>query len=235
MKSIFMIFLKNKYFLIWILFFTLVLYFAYNPLLSFKSEYMDEKNITNVIYIFYVFILPMAFYEMGFASCIVLDLCFLSIVSYIIVNFISYFFVDSISSTLTRIGRKKWIKQVFSINFIFSLIISLFYILIFIILCFTNSIKINPEINIFIAIIYKILITLIIPNVYLLLYIKTDSSIMSLGFSSLCYILLELIIKTTFIEKSLTFNYPIFVSMFIIIIYLLIYTLIENSFKRRDV
>jgi hypothetical protein len=235
MKTIFINFLKNKYFLIWIIFFALVLYFAFNPLLSFKLEYMNDRNITDVVYIFYVFTLPITFYEMGFVTCIILDLCFISILSYIIVNFINYFFIESISSTLTRIKRSEWIKQVFSINFIFSLVISVFYILFFIILCFKNKISIDLETDILIVISYKTLLTILIPNIYLLLYIKTNSSIISLGFSSLFYILLELIIKITFVETSLTFKYSMFVYIFIIIIYLLIYKLTEIGFKRRDV
>src|SRR5574344_1536585 len=202
MIKLFISFLKNKYFAIWVVFFIAILYFAYNPILHFKSIYMEENSISDVTFIFYVFLLPMSFYEMGFVTCLVLDLCFVSILSYIIVNFVNYFFVDSVSTTLTRVNRVKWIKNIFFINFIFSFIVSLLYIIFFLILCYSKGLSLTFGLDsLIIIIIYKILITIIIPNVYLLFYIRTNSPIISLGFLNAIYIMFELIIKMTFVES----------------------------------
>lgn len=235
MINIFIKLLKNKYFSIWLILFIGVLFFVYNPILNFKSEYMETKGISDFIYIFYVFLLPMSFYEMGFTTCLILDLCYLSIVIYTVVNFINYFFVDSSSITLTRVDRKEWIHNILKINFLFSIMISIIYVLFFILLCILNGINISLEFKNLIPIIYKIIITIIIPNIYLLFYIKTDSSILSLGFFSIVYICLELLIKTTFNELSLTFSYPILLIVLFIAIYICVILMILKLFKRRDV
>lgn len=235
MINIFIKLLKNKYFLIWLTLFVGILFFIYNPILNFKSEYMEIKEITNFIYIFYVFLLPMSFFEMGFTTCLILDLCYLSIVTYIVVNFINYFFVDSSSITLTRVDRKKWINNILKINILFSILISIIYILFFIILCISNDINISLEFKNFVPIIYKLLITIIIPDIYLLFYIKTDSSVLSLGFFLITYICLELLIKATFNELSLSFSYPILLIILLITIYICVSLLILKLFKRRDI
>lgn len=235
MKNLFLKLLKNKYFMIWIILFIGILFFIYNPILNFKSEYMEEKSISDFIYIFYVFLLPMSFFESGFITCSLLDLCYLSIVSYVIVNFINYFFIDNSSTTLTRIDRKKWINSILKINFLFSIITSILYVLFFILLCISKNINIPFKINNIIPIIYKILITIITPNIYLLFFIKTNSSILSLSFSSIIYILFELLIKTTFDELTLSFNYSIILIILLISIYIGINSLILKLFKRRDV
>ena len=130
MKKLFIYFLKNKFFVIWLLLFFIVLYLSFNPLLSFKYDYMNDNSITNIIYIFYVFMLPLTFYEMGFVSCMIIDLCFISILSYAVASFINYFFENS-SITLTRIKRGKCVNELYIINFIFSTFLTIIYIIFF--------------------------------------------------------------------------------------------------------
>ena len=48
MINIFIKLLKNKYFLIWLTLFVGILFFIYNPILNFKSEYMEIKEINNI-------------------------------------------------------------------------------------------------------------------------------------------------------------------------------------------
>lgn len=234
MKKLFLYFLKNKVFIIWLTLFIIVLYLSFNPLLSFKYDYMNDNNITNIIYIFYVFMLPITFYEMGFVSCMIIDLCFVSILSYAVASFINYFF-ENASTTLTRIKRDKCVSGLYAINFIFSIFLTILYIVFFTFLCLKNNIEIIIDINVCTVISYKVLIAILIPNIYLFSYIKTNSSILSLSFTYLFYILLELLIKITFIESSLSFNFSIILLAFIIIIYLLLYKLSDNMLLRRDV
>lgn len=234
MKKLFLYFLKNKVFIIWLTLFIIVLYLSFNPLLSFKYDYMNDNSITNIIYIFYVFMLPITFYEMGFVSCMIIDLCFVSILSYAVVSFINYFF-ENASTTLTRIKRNKCVSGLYAINFIFSIFLTILYIVFFTFLCLKNNIEIIIDINVCTVISYKVLIAILIPNIYLFSYIKTNSSILSLSFTYLFYILLELLIKITFIESSLSFNFSIILLAFIIIIYLLLYKLSDNMLLRRDV
>lgn len=234
MKRLFIYFLKNKVFIIWLTLFIIVLYLSFNPLLSFKYDYMNDNNITNIIYIFYVFMLPITFYEMGFVSCMIIDLCFVSILSYAVASFINYFF-ENASTTLTRIKRDKCVSGLYAINFIFSIFLTILYIVFFTFLCLKNNIEIIIDINVCTVISYKVLIAILIPNIYLFSYIKTNSSILSLSFTYLFYILLELLIKITFIESSLSFNFSIILLAFIIIIYLLLYKLSDNMLLRRDV
>lgn len=234
MKKLFLYFLKNKVFIIWLTLFIIVLYLSFNPLLSFKYDYMNDNNITNIIYIFYVFMLPITFYEMGFVSCMIIDLCFVSILSYAVASFINYFF-ENASTTLTRIKRDKCVSGLYAINFIFSIFLTILYIVFFTFLCLKNNIEIIIDINVCTVISYKVLIAILIPNIYLFSYIKTNSSILSLSFTYLFYILLELLIKITFIESSLSFNFSIILLAFITIIYLLLYKLSDNMLLRRDV
>ena len=74
MKKLFQKFIKNKYFIFWIILFTIILYIIFNPLLRDTTEYMQIRKITEYRYIFYVFLLPMSFYDMGFSSCMFLEL-----------------------------------------------------------------------------------------------------------------------------------------------------------------
>jgi len=135
MRNIAIKFIKNKYFLIWMLFFIGILLFIFNPILYDKTNYMQNKNITDYLYIYYVFLLPMSFYDMGFLTCFLLDIVYFSIISYISVSFINLFFRTSSSITIPRLSRQKWIKDVINLNLISSIIISLIYVIFFLILC----------------------------------------------------------------------------------------------------
>ncbi len=235
MKSIFITYLSNKSFWLWSFFFFLALYFIYNPILAMKTQYMEIMNLKDISYLYYVFMLPMTFYELSFVSCIMLDLAYLSIIFYMVVNFVDFFFLESSSSTLTRIDRRDWIKKIFEINLFFSLLISILYISFFFILCTMNDITITLDINIIVIICYKILLTLIIPNVYLLIYLIVNNPLISLLFSCSIYILFEILIKTTVDILSLKFNVPLIILFLLVLIYISTYQSIKYFFQRRDV
>lgn len=235
MINLFKKFIKNKYFIIWVLFFLLILYFTFNPLMYDKTNYMNIKNITDYRYLYYVFLLPMSFYDMGFVSCIILELSCFSIVSYICVSFVNLFFKETSSVTITRLGRERWIKEVININLIFSIIVSIIYISFFYLLCIKNNIDIKASFDMLIPIIYKIIIICIIPLVFINTFIKTNSEVSSILISLITDLFLQLVIRITFIEETLIFNYY----FIIIILFLLFYYLMKrfsiSIFKRRDV
>ena len=52
MKKLFQKFIKNKYFIFWIILFTIILYIIFNPLLRDTTEYMQIRKITEYRYIF---------------------------------------------------------------------------------------------------------------------------------------------------------------------------------------
>lgn len=105
MIIIFSKYIKNKYFIMWICLLIIVLYLIFNPLLSDKLKYMQENNMSDITYIFYVFLLPMSFYEAGILTCLKLDFSYICLMMYIVSCFINYFLVESSSSTLVRISR----------------------------------------------------------------------------------------------------------------------------------
>ena len=225
---------KNKYFIIWIIIFLFILFFLYNPSLNYQKTHIEIIDTNEILNIFYQYLLPMSFYENDILISLLTDLCYISIVIYIVVNFVFFFCTYSSSITLTRIDRKKWIYNILKINILFSMLITFIYILFFILLCILNNINISIDFKNIIPIIYKFLITMIMPNTYLLFYIKTDSEVLSLGFSIITYVLLEFLIKSTYNMLTYTFNYIFIVIILFIFLYICISYLILILFKRRD-
>lgn len=234
MINMFIKLLKNKYFIIWIIIFLFILFFLYNPSLNYQKTHIEIIDTNEILNIFYQYLLPMSFYENDILISLLTDLCYISIVIYIVVNFVFFFFTYSSSITLTRIDRKKWIYNILKINILFSMLITFIYILFFILLCILNNINISIDFKNIIPIIYKFLITIIMPNTYLLFYIKTDSEVLSLGFSIITYVLLEFLIKSTYNMLTYTFNYIFIVIILFIFLYICISYLILILFKRRD-
>lgn len=221
MIRIFSKYIKNKYFIMWICLLIIVLYLIFNPLLSDKLKYMQENNMSDITYIFYVFLLPMSFYEAGILTCLILDFSYICLMMYIVSCFINYFLIESSSSTLVRISRDEWIKNVFKCNFIFSLIITIIYIIFYFILCQINNVHIVYNLYTITIMFYKLLVAIIIPNIYLMFYIKTKGVLISLGFSFMTYFACEMIIKFTFNIDTLAFSYIYIIIIFFITLYFL--------------
>ena len=228
-------FIKNKYFILFVILFLILLYLIFNPIMGSKMEYMDLNNITDNIYLYFVYILPFTFYNNATVSCLILDLSYFCIISYIGVYFVNYFFEDTATITLTRKDRNKWIKDIFKCIIIFATIISIIYSLYFLILCIFNTFIIKFKIDLLIIIIYKILISIILSLTYILFYIKIKDILISLGFSYIISILYQLLIKITFLESTLYFKYPIIIILLLIISIILIFNYIKIVFKRSDV
>ena len=199
------------------------------------TEYMQIRKITEYRYIFYVFLLPMSFYDMGFSSCMFLELSFFSIVSYISVSFINLFFRETSTVTLIRLGRDKWINELININLKFSIALSFLYIIFFYILCIKNNIVIDIELSMLIPIIYKIIIVCIIPLIFINVFINTNSEFASIIVSIVSDLFLQLIIKISFLETTLTFKYSFIIIPLLILFYYLMRKVSINNFKRRDV
>lgn len=235
MRDIFKSFLEDKKFYIWLLLFFFLLFFIFNPVLVLKDAYMEIKNITDMLYISLVFLLPMSFYEMGFTSCVLLDVSYLSLVFFIVIKFLNYFFNIGASCTLTRIDRENWINELFKINLIFSVFISILYISFYVILCLMHEIHIDINLTLFIGIALKIFITILIPNVYLLCYIIMDNPFVSLLTSIVIYVCLEIVIKMHFIEEALIFKNIGFVFIIFVVLYISIYKVTQIIFKEKDV
>lgn len=235
MKRLFINMFKNKYFIILLTLFLLVLVFLLQPVLSYKLEYMELHNIDNFIYLYYVFLLPITFYDMSVTTCMILDLCYFSIILYVIVNFIDYLFKRCSSTILTRINRDTLINKIIKLSCIYSFIMTLVYIVFFFILCWVNNINFIINISILIPILYKLIISIILPNIYLFTYIFTDNNLLSTFTTALVYILLELLIRTTFDNSLLVFNNYLLVFIFLIVMCLVIIYLIKIYWQRRDV
>ena len=116
MKKLLKKFVKNKSFIAWSLSILFILFFLFNPILSIKKQYMMFNNINDFCYIYYVFLLPMSFYDMSFIDCLFLELIYFSFIIYISVSYVNLFFRDTSSVTLTRLNREKWIKEIIGIN-----------------------------------------------------------------------------------------------------------------------
>lgn len=228
-------FLNSKYLYILIIIFLIVLFLVYNPLLRYKSIYMENKTITDFIYLYYVFIIPMSFYEEGLGTCLILETMYISVLLYIVVSFINYFFNENATTTITRIDRETWIKSILNINLIFSILYSCIYILYYYLLCTINGISIVFSVNNIIPVIYKILISISIPNIYIFVYIKTNNLLSSLGFSIFIDIIFQIIIRNYFNEQTLLFSNVIYIILFLILSYLTTRVISISSFKRRDI
>lgn len=235
MINMFKKFIINKYFAIWILFFGLLLYFIFNPILSYKVPYMEEALISDYNYLYYIFLLPMTFYDRGFITSLLLEIMYMSIISYINVNYINYFFKTIASTTIGRIKRNNWIRQIFKINLIYSLLIGICYVMFYYGLCIYNDIELTGIITLLRPISYKLLITVMIPTLYTFCYVKTDSEIISLLFSFIVEIFLQLTIRMTLTEKPIIFNGFELVMVVLIILNLLLWKVTIDSFEGRDI
>lgn len=235
MINLFKKYIFNKNFILWFLIFLILLIVIFYPMLNFKVEYMADANITDYIYVFYTYMLPMTFFDNGIVTSLMLDGCFLAIVCYISICYINLFFEDYSSITLTRINRSDWLNNIYKINLIFSLVVAIVYVCLFLIMCLINDLGITFSSNIFIPILYKIMLAILIPNLYLLFYIATKNYAISLGFSFSFYIIFEILIKGTFNENLLTFNYWYLIFLYFIIIYFILYLFSKKLFLRRDI
>lgn len=227
-------FILNKYFLVWVLIFLYIIYIYGGFVVNQKKDIMFNSNIEDMKYCFYALILPMSFFDNTTMWSLLIDCCYLSILSYVTIQFVDQFFIKNPSATFTRVGRKKWIKKVILFNFIYASLFSLIYIGLCYITCLKSDTIFTFNFKVLIPIIYKILITILIPNIYLVFYINTDNIVLSTITYILIYIFIELIIRITFVTETLNFNYALLGILFLIIIYIIIYKLIINSFETRD-
>ena len=227
-------FTLNKYFLIWILIFLSILYLFGGFLIVQKKNLMLNSNIEDLKYCFYSLLLPMSFFDDTTMWSFLIDCCYLSILSYVVIQFVDRFFIKNPSVTFNRVGRKKWIKKVILFNFIYAFLFNLLYIFFCYIICFKKNILFTFELSSLIPLIYKTFITILIPNIYLLCYIKTDNAVTSTIFYILIYILFELVIRMTFVNETLKFNYAIWGIFFLFIMYIIICKITLNAFEMRD-
>lgn len=231
-------FLNNKYFYLWTIALFIIMYMFYAFFWSSISNYMLFNEITDGIYIFYAYNLPMTFSNANIMFCLLLDVLYITILLYPSVSFVDYFFNQNSTTTITRIDREIWIKQFINVNLICSIVITIIYILLYYVLGNIHDIEIVLEfksLDNFLPIIYKFLISFIVPLVYIYSYIKTDNPGISLGFSIFVNILLQVIIKISFDTSKLHFGNYIFTICILIVIYLMMRILSIKDFKRRDI
>ena len=136
---------------------------------------------------------------------------------------------------MTRIKRKKWLKYIIKVNTLYSLFILLLYVGLFIVLCFQSKIVNSININIIILIIYKILLTIIYPNLYLDFYLKTDNYIYSIFGAILYYVLFEFIIRATYIESIAKLKNSSLIIVFLILFILYLFRKLKINFEGRDI
>lgn len=232
-------FINNKYFYLWSIIIILVLYMFYGFFHASVANYMLWNQIEdNEMYIFYVYTLPMAFSNVNYMFCILLDVLYMTILLYPSVSFVDYFFNENSTTTTTRISRNRWIDEFISVNLLCSVLISAIYILLYYILGNIHDYEIILQfasLNNFLPIIYKTIISCIVPITYIYAYIKTDNAGLSLGFSIFVNIILQIIIKISFDVKKLYFGNSIYTILIFIVLYLLLRSLSIKSFKRRDI
>lgn len=234
MKNLFKRFIKNKYFILWVIFFILILYIIFNPLLHDSIEYMKLKKIEDYKFIFNIFVLPMSFYEINFVMCLLLELAFFSIISYIQVSYINLFFKEISSITLIRINRNNWIKELININLYYSIVLVFFYILFFYILCIKNNIIINISLDMIVLIIYKMILGCFIPLIFLYIYIDTKNEFNSIFISLILDLFLQLVFKISYSLFLINFIYFLVLIVLIIIFGYLLRLNIINKFERCD-
>lgn len=235
MINLFKKYLLNKKFIIWYLILFVAIYFVHSMVINEKLGYMSLKNIIDNIYLFYVLLLPLSFSDLALFGCLIIDCLFMCILFYMITNFTDLFFTTCSTITLTRIKRQKWLNKVFIINFIYTLILAISYIIFFIVILYKKDIITNFKTIYLIPIIYKIILTTLLPNLYLAFYLKSDSIPISIIGSSTIYIFLELVIKFSFVEATVKFNYVGLIILLLILTFISLYYIIKSSFERRDI
>lgn len=231
-------FLNNKFFYLWTIVIIIILYMFYAFFWSGISNYMLFNGIKDEIYVFYAYTLPMSFSNANLLFCFLLDIMFITILLYPSVSFVDYFFNKNSTTSITRIDRNEWIKKFINVNIICSISITIIYILLYYILGNIHEFEIVLDFKSFnnlLPIIYKFIISSIVPVVYIYAYIKTDNPGVSLGFSIFANILLQVIIKISFNVEKMYFGNYIYTICIFIIIYTLLRILAIKSFKRRDI
>ena len=234
MKKFFKKFLLNKGLLILIFGVLLLLYYIFNPLLYVETDYMIQSKISDLNYIYYIYMLPMSFSELDFVLAISLEMVYLSLLVFSISKLCNFFFGDTASTSILRVNKKKFISKLFIVNAIISVVICALYFIFYLVLCYFNKVDFTFSINNLYPILYKLLLSLIIPNLYLLIYIYTDKISISLFSIFLANIVLELVIKSTFLTESSVFTESSLLITFFVTAYFLLYFSIKKIFLRRD-
>lgn len=228
-------FVKNKYFLIWTGIFVILTIFIAKLFATTKSNYMVDLEMTNPTYLLFAELLPLAFADKESAIlAILLDFCYLSLISYVMLSFIDYFLNKNTQATFTRIGRDKWFKELIFFSNFYAIIIFLLYLyLVFMGLILVEK-SFTFNLQILVALLIKLEMTLIIPNIYLFIYLKTKNSMLSTIFYISFYVILQIFAKLSFVKTTLKFKY-----WFVIITTYLIFLILSNKlckikFRKED-
>lgn len=230
MIEIFKKFIKSKSFIAFFILFLIVTFYTYSIICPIKIE-LYKNNILSL----YSYLMPITFREKTEFYSIILGISYSIIISYILVQFLNYIFNTSSVSIMTRLGRKRVIKDIILINLLYSLIIYVIYILIFIYFYNKYHFVIPLSSNLVVILLIKLLLTILMPMLYLFIYINTDSPFLGTSILTLSSITIELILGKIFNASKLSFNYSILIICLLCIIILFLYKTIINLFERRDI
>lgn len=228
MIKVFFSFIKEKNTLLLFLLCGFLISLALYPLLNFTINYLNEKNmaITN-IYLISSMLLPSAFQSTGILINLVIDICFMCIILYPVLQVISYFLIDTPGITLLKIGRKKWINDIYKISFSYCLFISIFYMLIIISFYFYVNGILFIDTVLFISILLKVLMSLIAVYTYMIVYLLLKEVFFAYLASVGIYLLLNFFLNffsIKYIESFIIFKYLyIIIISFVVIIYIQYY------------
>ncbi len=167
MKKFFKKFLLNKGLLILIFGALLFLYFTVDPLLYVETNNMIQSKISDLNYIYYIYMLPMSFSELDFVLAISLEMVYLSLLVFSVSRLCNFFFGDTATTSILRVNKKKFIRKLFIVNAIISVIICALYFIFYLVLCYFDKVDFTFSINNLYPILYKFLLSLIIPDLCL--------------------------------------------------------------------
>lgn len=235
MKQILKKIVFNKNFIFWLIICLSIIFYCYNTLLIYKIELMSELNISNKVYLLFVYLFPCAFFDKTMLFSFLIEVAYLSLIFYILTKYIDYIFYVFQTSLVTRLKRNKIIKYLLKMNLVYALIVLTIYILLFLLIMFQKNINFDFSFNIILIVIIKYLINVLSLDVYLLIYIITNDSFLSIGIMILQDLCVSIIIRTLFDINIMFLKFSFLLILFLIIIIIFYYKIIVNLFERRDI
>jgi len=235
MKEMFISFIKDKSYILLFIIYIILMVFFFSPIFYNTVHYMKENGISNLKYVFLVFMLPITFKDVSTIDCLILDICYFFMIIYVISRFIGMFMKRYATVTMIRIPRDKVINKIIKYNAFYAVVFATIYIGIFYIGCVINEISLNIDMEVIITIFYKYLITIMLPNMYLYNYIKFDDEMYATIFNYVVYVVLHLLIGFSYVQELEIYKYTYIIIPLFIVLNLWIISMVKQEFIRRDI
>ncbi len=239
MIKIFLNFILSRKYLIWLIVGFLLIFVGLSPLLNSTIRYLNDINIESTnLYLVNTLFLPNAYQFYAILANVVVDVSFIGILIYPILQILSYFFIEVGNISLLKTGRLKFINCIFVtivitafvINFIYYLNINIWWII--------NMHKLLVDISVIQTLVYKCCFSIVIMGIFVLSFLLFSNSFISYLISIVVYVVFNIFVNVFSLNYDgviLKYNYFYLIIFLMSLMFALIYILSIKMIVRKDI